>query len=79
MVGDERQSQDLIHYLLGEYEESAEKLWQSNIFGKSLFDLVNEGLSAKLTRMPEDACIKLKDTLTRILNESSGGLICIIL
>ena len=79
MVGDEKQSEDLIHYLLGEYEGNTEKLWESNIFGKSLFQLVNEGLSAKLKRMPEDARMKLKDSLTRIINESSGGLICIIL
>ena len=79
MVGDEKQSEDLIHYLLGEYEGNTEKLWESNIFGKSLFELVNEGLSAKLKRMPEDARMKLKDSLTRIINESSGGLICIIL
>lgn len=79
MVGDERQSEDLINYLLSEYENDTEKLWQSNLFGKSLFDLVNDGMSAKLKRIPEDACMKLKDTLTRILNESSGGLICIIL
>lgn len=79
MVGDEKQSEELIHYLLGEYEGNTEKLWESNIFGKSLFELVNEGLSSKLKRMPEDARLKLKDTLTRIINESSGGLICIIL
>ena len=64
---------------MSEYENESEKLWQSNLFGKSLFDLVNDGMSTKLKRIPEDACMKLKDTLTRILNESSGGLICIIL
>ena len=79
MVGDEKQSEELIHYLLGEYEGNTEKLWESNIFGKSLFELVNEGLGAKLKRMPEEARLKFKDTLTRIINESSGGLICIIL
>lgn len=79
MVGDERQSEDLIHYLLSEYETDAEKLWQSNLFGKTLFDLVSDGLNAKLHHLPEDACMKLRDTLTRVLNESSRGLICIIL
>ena len=79
MVGDEQQSEDLIRYLLGEYEDDTEKLWQSNIFGKSLYDLVTEGLNAKLTRMPDDARMKLKHTLTRIINENTGGLICIIL
>ena len=79
MVGDEKQSEELIDYLLGEYEGNTEKLWESNIFGKSLFELVNEGLSAKLKRMPEDARVKFRNSLTRIINESTGGLICIIL
>ncbi len=79
IVGDEKQSEDLLNYLLSEYEGNTEKLWESNIFGKSLFELVNEGLNTKLKRMPEDARYKLKDTLTRIINEGSGGLICIIL
>lgn len=79
MVGDEKQSQDLINYLLGEYEDGTEKLWQSNLFGKSVFELVSEGLNTKLTHLPEDACMKLRNTLTRIINEASGGLICIIL
>ena len=79
MVGDEKQSEDLLNYLLSEYEGNTEKLWESNIFGKSLFELVNEGLNAKLTRMPDDARTKLRETLQRIINEGSGGLICIIL
>ena len=79
IVGSEKQSEDLVKYLLREFEENPTKIWESNIFGKSLFQLVNEGLSAKLKRMPEDARMKLKDSLTRIINESSGGLICIIL
>lgn len=79
IVGNEKQSEDLINYLLQEYEDDTGKLWESNIFGKSLFDLVNEGLGTKLKRMPTDARMKLKDTLQRIINEGSGGLICIIL
>lgn len=79
MVGDEKQSEDLLNYLLSEYEGNTEKLWDSNIFGKSLFDLVNEGLNTKLMRMPDDARTKLRETLQRIINEGSGGLICIIL
>ena len=79
MVGDERQSEELVNYLLGEYEDNTEKLWESNIFGKSLFELVNEGLNTKLAKMPEDARMKLRDTVQRIINEGSGGLICIIL
>lgn len=79
IVGDEKQSEDLVNYLLKEYEGNTEKLWESNIFGKSLFELVNEGLGTKLSRMPEDARMKMRNTLGRIINEGSGGLICIIL
>lgn len=79
IVGSEKQSEDLIRYLLSEFEESPNKIWQSNIFGKSLNDLVSEGLHSKLKRMPEDARLKLRETLQRIINEGSGGLICIIL
>ena len=79
MVGDEKQSENMVNYLLSEYEGNTEKLWESNIFGKSLFELVNEGLNTKLSRMPEDARMKIRDTISRIINEGSGGLICIIL
>lgn len=79
MVGGEKQSEDLVNYLLAEYEGDTDKLWESNIFGKSLFELVNEGLNTKLSKMPEDARMKLRDTVQRIINEGSGGLICIIL
>ena len=79
MVGDEKQSENMVNYLLSEYEGNTEKLWDSNIFGKSLFELVNEGVTTKLSKMPEDARIKLRDTVERIINEGSGGLICIIL
>ena len=79
MVGDEQQSEELVKYLLGEYEGNTEKLWQSNIFGKSVFELVNEGLTTKLRKMPEDARYKLKDALTKIVNEGANGLICLLL
>lgn len=79
MVGDEKQSEDLLQYLLQEYEGETNKLWQSNIFGKSVYDLVNDSLSAKLKRMPEESRMKLQSTLSRIINEGSSGLICIIL
>lgn len=78
MVGDEHQSEELVNYLLGEYEGNTERLWQSNIFGKSVFELVNEGLTSKLRRMPDDARLKLKDALTRIINEGANGLICLL-
>jgi stage IV sporulation protein A len=79
IVGTERQSEELIHYLLNEFDDDPVKIWQSNIFGKSLNELVNEGLHNKLSRMPDDAQVKLQETLQKIINEGSGGLICIIL
>ena len=79
IVGSEKQSEELVNYLLSEFENDPKKIWESNIFGKSLHELVNEGLQTKLAKMPEDAQIKLQETLERIVNEGSGGLICIIL
>lgn len=79
IVGNEKQSEDLILYLLKEFEETPEKIWESNIFGKSLHELVNEGLHNKLYRMPTDARLKLQETVERIINEGCSGLICIIL
>jgi stage IV sporulation protein A len=79
MVGTEKQSEELVTYLLKEFENDTAKLWESNIFGKSLHELVQEGLQNKLFRMPEDAQVKLQETLQKIINEGSGGLICIIL
>lgn len=76
MVGDEKQSQDLISYLTG---EEPEKLWQSNIFGKSVYALIQEGLTSKLIRTPEDVRAKFRSSLTRIVNEGAAGLICLIL
>lgn len=79
IVGSEKQSQELVESLLSDFENDPKKIWDSNIFGKSLHELVNEGLQTKLMKMPEDAQDKLQETLERIINEGSGGLICIIL
>ncbi len=79
IVGTEKQSEELVQYLLSEFEVDPKKIWESNLFGKSLHALVNEGLHNKLYRMPEAAQGKLRETLERIINEGSGGLICIIL
>ena len=79
IVGTEKQSEELVHYLLSEFEEQPEKIWETNIFGKSLNELVREELSHKLSRMPDDARGKIRETLEKIINESAGGLICIIL
>lgn len=79
IVGSEKQSEDMVKFLLKEFEEDPARIWESNMFGKSLHELVNEGLNAKLAHMPSDARLKLADTLQKIINEGSGGLICIIL
>ena len=79
IVGSESQSEELIMYLLKEFEEDPSKIWQSNIFGKTLDSLVNEGLHNKLYKMPVEARMKLQETLERVINEGCSGLICIIL
>ncbi len=79
IVGSEKQSEDLVMYLLSEFEEDPVKIWDSNIFGKSLHELVNEGLHTKLAHMPADARMRLQETLERVINEGCNGLVCIIL
>ncbi len=79
IVGSEKQSEDLVKYLLEGFQEDPSKIWESNIFGKSLDDLVNEGLKAKLMHMPNEARMKLQQTLERVINEGCNGLICIII
>ena len=78
IVGTEQQSEELVKYLLREFEEDPKKIWESNLFGKSLYELVNEGLHTKLENMPQDVRLKLSSTLERIINEGSSGLICIL-
>ena len=68
-----------MHYLLEEFETDPKKIWESNLFGKSLYELVTEELHNKLSRVPDDSRMKFRETLERIINEGSGGLICIIL
>ncbi len=79
IVGTEQQSEELIKYMLEEFNEDPKKIWESNMFGKSLYELVNEGLHNKLEHMPEESRQKLSETLERIINEGSSGLICILL
>lgn len=79
LIGTEKQSEELVQYFLSEFEGEPSKIWQSNLFGKSLYDLVNEQLHGKLGAMPEDARQKMRRALERILNDGSGGLICIII
>ncbi|MEL4105721.1 stage IV sporulation protein A [Oscillospiraceae bacterium WX1] len=78
-VGGEKSSEDIINFLLQEFEGDVSKIWESNIFGKSLYDIAGEGLNAKIKKMPDETQGKLQETLQRIVNEGSGGLICIIL
>lgn len=79
IVGTEQQSKDLCDYLKEELTNNMDNVWEYNIFGKSLYDLVNDGLNSKLYHMPHQAQEKLQETLEKIINEGSGGLICIIL
>lgn len=79
IVGDEKQSEEMVAYLLQEFEGDTGKIWQSNIFGKSFHQLVSEDLQGKLNRISAESRKKLRETLERIVNEGSGGLICIIL
>lgn len=78
-IGGETASEDIINFLLQGFDGDVNRIWQSNIFGKSLYDIAEEGLTSKLAALPESAKAKLQTTLQRIINEGSGGLICILL
>ncbi len=78
-VGTEKQGEDLVNYIMNKFEDNPAGIWETNMFGKSLHDLVNEGLAGKLNAMPKEAQGKMRKTLTRIVNESKGGIICILL
>ena len=79
VVGTEEQSEEVVKYLVGEFEDDPRKLWESNMFGRSLYDMLRDGLDAKLLNIPDDSREKLSETLERILNEGANGLICILL
>ena len=79
LVGTEQQSEELVKNLLAQFENDPKGIWQTNMFGKSLHVLVNDGLNNKLTAMPEDTQKKMRKTLSRIINEGKGGIICILL
>ncbi len=78
-IGGEKQGEEMVRYLLQEFESDPRKIWESGFFGRSLHDIIKEGIQAKLFRMPENAQDKLQETIQRIVNEGSGGLICIII
>jgi stage IV sporulation protein A len=79
LIGTEEQSEELVDYLVGTFENEPDKIWQTNIFGKPLYDLVRDGMMSKVNRMPEDVQQKIQETLQRIVNEGCNGLICIML
>ncbi len=78
-VGSEQQGEDMVNYLVNKFEDNPSAIWQTNMFGKSLHDIVNDGLARKLNSMPKEAQVKMRKTLTRIVNENKGGIICILL
>lgn len=79
IVGSEKQSEELVMYMMSDFEKDPDKIWSSNIFGKSLHELVSEGLYTKLSKLPDDARMRLKETVERMINEGCSGLICLIL
>ncbi len=79
IVGTEKQGQELVDYLMNEFRQEPHKIWDTNMFGKSLYELMQEGLNGKLKGVPEDAKEKMRKTLCKIVNEGDGGVICILL
>lgn len=79
VIGSEEQSEEVVKFLSGELEENPDKVWEYNMFGKSLYDMVSDGMNAKLSHMPDESREKLGETLGKIINEGSNGLICILL
>ena len=79
MVGTEEQTEEVVKHLLDEFEEDPKRVWESNMFGKSLYDLINDGMNSKLVNIPDDAREKLGETLEKVVNEGANGLICILL
>ncbi len=79
LVGNEKQGEDLVNFIMSKFEDNPAGIWDTNLFGKSLYDLVGEGLSDKINSMPKDAKVKMQKTLNRIINENKGGLLCILL
>lgn len=79
VIGSEEQSEEVVKFLVGEFEENPDKVWEYNMFGRSLYDMVSDGMNAKLSHMPDESREKLGETLGKIINEGSNGLICILL
>jgi len=79
IVGNEQQAEDLIRYIKENAGQSEEGVWTTNIFGKSIEQIVDDGIQAKISQLTEDCQMKLQDTLQKIINDSNGGMICIII
>src|SRR5699024_8621683 len=79
IVGSEEQSKEYIQEIINEYKKDESKIWDLNIFGRTLSTLVNEGMNSKINKVPEDTQMKLQETLQKIVNEGNGGMICIML
>ena len=79
IVGTAEQAKEIVKNMLEEFEDDPQRIWETNMFGKTIFELVNDGLHTKLDHISEESRLKLSDTLTRVINEGSNGLICIIL
>jgi stage IV sporulation protein A len=79
VIGSEEQSLEVVKSLTAEFDENPERVWEYNMFGRSLYDMVSDGMQAKLSHMPDESREKLSDTLGKIINEGSNGLICILL
>ncbi len=79
IIGTEKQSEEFVTYFMNEFESDPEKIWSSNMFGKSLYDMVKEELQGKLYKMPDDVQSKLQLTLNKVVNDSKGGIVCIII
>ena len=79
IVGSQQQAEDLIAYIKQNARNSEEGIWNTNIFGKSIEQIVEDGIQAKVSQLTEDCQMKLQDTLQKIINDSKGGMICIII
>jgi len=79
LVGTAEQSEELVNYLMDTFEKKPDEIWQTNIFGKPIYDLVRDGMTGKVNRLPPDVQMRLKDTINRMVNDGCNGLVCILL
>ena len=79
LVGTAEQSEELVNYLMETFETKPDEIWQTNIFGKPIYDLVRDGMTGKVNRLPPDVQMRLRDTINRMVNDGCNGLVCILL